>query len=145
MIKSNNFFLHLQVRKLCDLHYLLSQFGGFKVTILGHCTDLGSLIGNSQCGTFRIFLPPRFYMKSIWVILKPQKLPFWPYEKHWILNFWKLWTFSSVKFFRTSKFKTSIIVKTVGLTFWIWNQPKLNGRKISNFQHRGISTIRNPN
>ena len=36
-------------------------------------TDLGSLIGNTQCGNFRIFLPIRFYVKSILVILKPYK------------------------------------------------------------------------
>ena len=38
-------------------------------------TDLGSLIGNIQCGNVRIFLPLRFYVNSILVILKPQKLP----------------------------------------------------------------------
>ena len=38
-----------------------------------HTTDLGSLIGNTQCGNFRIFLPLRFYVKLILVILKPQK------------------------------------------------------------------------
>ena len=32
-------------------------------------TDLGLLIGKSQCGNFRIFLPFRFYVKSILVIL----------------------------------------------------------------------------
>ena len=26
-------------------------------------TDMGSLIGNTQCGNFRIFLPLRFYVK----------------------------------------------------------------------------------
>ena len=31
------------------------------------------LIGNTQYGKSRIFLPLRFYMKSILVILKPQK------------------------------------------------------------------------
>ena len=35
-------------------------------------TDLGSLIGNTQCGNFRIFPLLRFYVKSILVILKPQ-------------------------------------------------------------------------
>ena len=35
-------------------------------------TELGSLIGNTQCGNFRIFLPLRFYVKSILVILKLQ-------------------------------------------------------------------------
>ena len=39
-------------------------------------TDLGSLIENIQCGNFMIFLPLRFYVKSILDILKPQKLPF---------------------------------------------------------------------
>ena len=34
-------------------------------------TDLGSLIGNTQCGNFRIFLTLRFTVKSIVVILKP--------------------------------------------------------------------------
>ena len=40
-------------------------------------TDLGTLIGNIQCGYFRIFLLFRFYVKSIFVIWKPQILPFW--------------------------------------------------------------------
>ena len=34
-------------------------------------TDLGSLIGITQCGNFRTFLPLKFYVKSILVILKP--------------------------------------------------------------------------
>ena len=34
----------------------------------------------TQCVNFRIFLPLRFYVKSILVILKPQKLPFWPFQ-----------------------------------------------------------------
>ena len=36
-------------------------------------TDLGILIGNTQCGNLRIFLPLRFYVKLILVILKPPK------------------------------------------------------------------------
>ena len=36
----------------------------------------GIFIGNTQCGNFRIFLPLKFYEKSILVILKPLKLPF---------------------------------------------------------------------
>ena len=39
-------------------------------------TELGSLIGITQCGYFRIFLQFRFYVKAILVILMPQKLPF---------------------------------------------------------------------
>ena len=45
-------------------------------------TDLGSLIGNTQCGNFRIFLPLRFSVESVLVIL----------------NFCTFLTFSSVKF-----------------------------------------------
>ena len=56
-------------------------------------TDLGSLIGNTQCQNFRIFVLLRFYVKSILVILKQQKLPFWWFEQLWILNLWKLLTF----------------------------------------------------
>ena len=39
-------------------------------------TDLGSLIGNTQYENFKIFLPHRFYLTLILVLLKPQKLPF---------------------------------------------------------------------
>ena len=39
-------------------------------------TDLGILIGKSQCGNFRIFLPLKLYVKSIWVILRPQNCHF---------------------------------------------------------------------
>ena len=41
-----------------------------------NCTDLGSLIGNTQYGIFRIFLLVRFYVKLILIILKSQKLQF---------------------------------------------------------------------
>ena len=40
------------------------------------CTDLGSLIENTEPGNFRSFLPLRFYVKSFLVILNPPKLPF---------------------------------------------------------------------
>ena len=39
---------------------------------------------------FRIFLPLRFYVKSVLVILKPQKLPFWPFFS---TEFWFSWNF----------------------------------------------------
>ena len=35
-------------------------------------TDLGSLIENTQCGNFRIFLPFRFCVKSILIIDAPK-------------------------------------------------------------------------
>ena len=66
-------------------------------------------ISRRCCGTFRIFLPLRFYMKSI-------------------MNFWELLTFLSVKHFQKSKFKALKIVKKQFLTFW--DKPKLISRKI---------------
>ena len=39
-------------------------------------TDLGSLIGNTQCRNFRNFLPLGFYVKSMLVILKPKNAMF---------------------------------------------------------------------
>ena len=55
-------------------------------------TDLGSLIGNTRCGNCRIFLTHRFYVKSILVILRHQKLPFWKGQL-WILKFGNFWHF----------------------------------------------------
>ena len=39
----------------------------------------------AQCGKFRIFLPIRFYVKSILNILGVQKLPFLQFQRPWIL------------------------------------------------------------
>ena len=58
-------------------------------------TDLGSLIGNTQCGNFRILLPLRIYVKSILVTLKHCKtalLTIWA-----ALNFQFLQTFDIFK------------------------------------------------
>ena len=53
------------------------EFCGWKVTLDAvRSTDLGSLIGKTQCGNFRNFLPLRIYVKSILVILKLEQLPF---------------------------------------------------------------------
>ena len=46
--------------KVFTLYFQCCQF---------YFTDLGSLIGNTQCGIFRILLPLRFYVESILVIL----------------------------------------------------------------------------
>ena len=48
-------------------HY---QFGNTAFNAI-FVTDLDSLIGSTQGGNFVIFLPLRFYVKSILVILKP--------------------------------------------------------------------------
>ena len=83
----------------------------------------------------------RFYVKTILFILKPQKLPFWPFKQLWILNFWKLLTLLSVKCFQKSNFKASKIIKTAVFDLlkstkidFTWNH---NGRKISKFPHCG--------
>ena len=61
----------------------LNAGGWFEYGAIGKCTiiaksytDLGNLIENTQCGNLRILLPVRFYVKTISVLLKPQKLPF---------------------------------------------------------------------
>ena len=41
----------------------------------------------SQCGNLKIFLPPRFYVKSNLAILGSRKLLFWPFRRPIILNF----------------------------------------------------------
>ena len=61
------------------------------------CTDLASLIGNAKCGTIRIFLPLRFYVKSILVLLKSQKLSFSPFDRLWISIFFFFWHFQNSK------------------------------------------------
>ena len=55
---------------------LFKMLGKFMSQCKKVYTHLGRLIWNTQCGNFRIFQPLRFYMKSILVILNPQKLPF---------------------------------------------------------------------
>ena len=97
-------------------------------------TDLGSLIGNLQCWNFRIFLPLRFYAKSILVILRPQKLPFW--LTIWVaLNFTfygNILHFHAWNFSKNQNWKHPRLLKVQFLTFW--NQPKLISRKIREAQ-----------
>ena len=75
-------------------------------------TDLGNLIGDTQCGTFRIFQPLRFYVKSILVTLKPRKLPFRVFTIWTALNFKFLNIFDVFKCVipKKLKFKASKIV-----------------------------------
>ena len=61
---------------------------------------------------------------QLWSFWSPQKLPFWPYEQLWILNFRMLLTISSVKF--QKKNQNSNSPKWLKWQFWtFWNQPKL--------------------
>ena len=64
------------VNKMTGMTYNLWNVKGLKSG-----TDLGSLIGNTQCGNFRVCLPLRLCMKLVLVILKPQKLLFQPFEQ----------------------------------------------------------------
>ena len=73
-------------------------------------------------------LPLIFYVKSILVILKPQKLPFCPYVQLWILDVWIYLTFSSVTFWENLNSKPPKYFKWHFLT--LWTQPKLISRKI---------------
>ena len=56
-----------------------------------------SLTRNTQCVNFRIFLPLRFYVKSILVTLMPHILLLWPFEQL-LMNFAFLGTFDIFKY-----------------------------------------------
>ena len=64
-----------------------------KLEILNH-TYLGSLIGNTQCVNFRIFLPLRFYVESILIIFKPN---YWHFDHLSSSEFWFLDIFDIFK------------------------------------------------
>ena len=84
---------------------------------------------------FQDFLLLRFYVKLILVILKPSKMPFWPFEQLWILHFWEFVTLSSVKCFQKSKFKTSEMVEMA--VFDLLKSAKIDFTK-------NLSTVENP-
>ena len=99
-------------------------------TYFDEITDLYSLIGNSQYGNFRIYLPLEFYVKSVLVILKPQKVPFlanWAGLKFGFLEtvcrHFQVWNFSKHQNSNPPK-----LLKRQFLTFR--NQLKLISRKI---------------
>ena len=60
---------------------------------------------------FQYFSATQILREINFIILKPQKLPFWPYELHWILTFEIFLTFPSVKIQKKFKFKALKIVK----------------------------------
>ena len=74
-------------------------------------TDLGSLIGNTQCGNFRIFLPLKSYVNSI--------LDFW---SHWSSKNWRFDQMTESEF------------KIFGY-FWnfqVWNSQKIKIHSLQN-------------
>ena len=96
---------------------------------LGKCTDLGSLIGNTQCGNFRIWHEINFGH------FEPLKLPFWPFEQLWILNFWQLLTFSSVKFVKNVKSEWQQYSVICTLCFFNFSAITYNIFILTNFLH----------
>ena len=102
-------------RKIIKLPcFFLPNFINVKYSMSKAFTDLGSLIGNTQCGTLVIFLPLRFFAKTILVILKPQKQPFYHLSSS---EFWIFLTLSSVKFFQKPMFKAAKSVKIAAFVF----------------------------
>ena len=107
-------------------------------------TDLGSLIGNTQCGNFKIYLQLRLYVKSILLILMPKTalLNIWV-----TLDFEFLGTFYIFKceIFPKSKLKASKTYKTA--VFDLLKSVKIDftknqsGRKIAKFPHCGKSLL----
>ena len=99
------------------------------IQIVKKITELGSLIGNTQCGNFRTFLPPlRIYEKSILVILKPKYSHFdhLSSPESWI--FGSVWHFQVWNLCQNQNSKPSRLVKQ---KFWTFlNQPKLISLKI---------------
>ena len=78
---------------------------------LSGTTDLGSLIGNTQCGNFRIFLPLKSYVNSI--------LDFW---SHWSSKNWRFDQMTESEF------------KIFGY-FWnfqVWNSQKIQIHSLQN-------------
>ena len=123
---------YIRAYLLKKLHYThnnkesLNRHGGSVansnfIKFLRNFTDLGSLIGNTQCGYFRTFLPLRFYAKSILVNLKPPKVPFSPFEQLWmgIVDIFKSKFFPKIKIqsFKTVKMAVSDLLKPAKIDF----------------------------
>ena len=66
-------------------------------------TDLGSLIGNTQCGNFRIYLPQIILLETNFVHFEAPKTS--------ILTIWADLNFEFLNIFENSKSKASKIVK----------------------------------
>ena len=110
-------------------------------------TDLGGLIENTQCGSFKIFLPLRFYVKSVLVICKPQKRAKNCHFDHlsssefeYILGILKRSKFSAYKIVKMTKMTVFHSLKSAKIDF-TENQ---SCRKIAKFSNCWISTIKIP-
>ena len=80
---------------------------------------LGGVGGiKTQCGSFRIFLSLRFYVKSILGILEVQKLPFLPFYGLWILLIWSISALKKCKNSKKQNSKLKNMLKWQILHFW---------------------------
>ena len=75
-IKYLNMFLH-EEEHIRYIHFDMARSNKRTTNVMAklgdigkqRSTDLGKQIGTTQCGNFRMFLPLKFYVKSILVIL----------------------------------------------------------------------------
>ena len=118
----------------CHSDFTWNHFWSFS-NYFDNNTDLG--IHNVKFSWF--FLPYRFYVTSIWVILKLQKLSLLPFQQLWILTFWKFLTLQSVKLPKNQNSKLPKWLKWQILTFCY--QPKMISRKIWVAENPEISTL----
>ena len=88
-------------------------------------TDLGSPIGNFDCGystvwTLIHFAATDFIWNQFWLISEDQKLPFLQFCKFWIYIFGKMSHLKMLKFPKNSKFRATQMVKMAvfGATKW---------------------------
>ena len=92
----------------------------------------------AQCGNFNIFMPFRFYVKSIKLILEGQKLPFWRFWRlsiqiFEVLNIWKCQKFPKIQITYLLNWNMAIF-KALDLSKLI-SRKNLSGRKILKVPH----------
>ena len=73
---------------------------------------------------FQDFLPLRFYVKLILVILNLHILTFWILEQLWILNYWEFLSFQVWNFSTNQNYLPPKLLKWQFYTFW--NKPKFH-------------------
>ena len=103
----------------------LAMLTVFQVRKLVFGTDLGSLIGNTQCGKFTFFCHSDFTWNQL--------LSFWSlkncyFEKLWTLILWDFWHFQEWNFFKNLNLKLPKWLKWQSFT--LRNKPKLISCKI---------------
>ena len=88
---------------------------GLMISLVKTCCFTTQQVNSSQCENLRIFLPIRFYVKSIFVNLERGTLPFSQFITHWILILVKLANFQRSNF---QKYKIQGLWKCQIRSFW---------------------------